>query len=460
MPEAHSSVVGGSSAGRLMACPASYALSKTVKEARLDILFDAMEKGGLLDNMDDDQVDAALDAAYREQTTSPYADEGSALHEVMETILDRELDGAGIAALIGRKFYKGYLTLTQDLYEECIKPALEMFDSLLDDLEEQGETDFEVLVENKVEIPGIPGAFGTCDVIVKTSHRTLIVDWKFGGGVIVSAYENKQGMFYGRGALSSMPQMFGVNPPSVPEIKESEWPVDIVIIQPRVAEKPSRWTTTVRDLERFRMDLIAKVVEAQSPGAKFAEGDHCKFCPALPECPEKLRGLKKLADLKKDFDSEEKANRPLNMGNRLPELMDLAEAAEPFIEAIRKRAKEDATIGMPPSGWKLVQGNRRTKWGGDEVSGWNGKMHKLLNSRNIPTADFFPRRTITPKQAQTLLKKAGLKALPASYFEETRDQPKLVREDHAGAEYKPPLTQLKDVAEKISQATAEDPAET
>jgi hypothetical protein len=113
-------------------------------------------------------------------------------------------------------------------------------------------------------MPGIEGAFGTTDVLIRGPKRTVVWDWKFGSGVPVYAsyktggedFGNDQLCFYGRAAMWTHEDYFGQNDP--------DWPVDLVICQPRIIEDGaiSTFTVTVVDLEDFRLDLIDAVEEA------------------------------------------------------------------------------------------------------------------------------------------------------------------------------------------------------
>jgi hypothetical protein len=51
---------------------------------------------------------------------------------------------------------------------------------------------------------GIPGCWGTGDVVISTSKRVRIVDLKYGAGVFVPVEDNPQTRLYGAGALEAM----------------------------------------------------------------------------------------------------------------------------------------------------------------------------------------------------------------------------------------------------------------
>src|SRR5690606_35908185 len=156
---------------------------------------------------------------------SSYADEGTALHDAITHILENDV--LDTSELLGMSFGPDTnpTKITKTLLHDAVDPALDFFDALDAEAEDEGGLQF--LVEKRFQMPGIPGAFGTGDLLCRTDKRTIIVDWKFGSGVPVKAEypeeivdepnmeratvmrPNSQLMFYARAALFSFPDMFG-----------------------------------------------------------------------------------------------------------------------------------------------------------------------------------------------------------------------------------------------------------
>lgn len=221
---AHSKIVGGSTAKRVMNCPGSVALVDTVPPS----------------------------------LSSTYADEGTLLHDVMAQVLA----GAKPEALFGLTV--GEHTFGEQ-HMEKIQFALDAFEELnLDEYAEEVRVDFGDL---------LPGVFGSADVIGYRGETAVIIDWKFGDGVPVDPYENHQGLFYAAAArrTAGLEWVFGLS-------KE----VEIVIVQPPSVKV---WNTTVDRLKVFEIDLVQAVREAQKPAAPLAAGDWCRWCPAKAVCP-------------------------------------------------------------------------------------------------------------------------------------------------------------------------------
>jgi hypothetical protein len=178
---AHSSVVGGSSAGRVIACPGS------VKLAR--------------------KAPPQLENAYMAQ--------GTRLHDAIE-----------------RQIMTGDLKWSDfsDEEEAKIRFALDFIDELEDERPGVLEYDCETIVR----WDEVPGAFGTVDFIAKRGNHAYVLDWKFGDGVIVEAENNPQLMFYALAALRSnhwalkdaaTVEMIIVQPPQV-----RRWRTDVMCL--------------------------------------------------------------------------------------------------------------------------------------------------------------------------------------------------------------------------------------
>lgn len=225
----HSSLVGGSTASRVINCPGSVALA----------------------------------AQMPPKPSSKYADEGTLLHDVISDLLQFD---AGVSEYIGRS-YNG-VELTQDLIDSKITPAL----GALNEIDPDMVMDIEV--ECNVSYGEfIPGAFGSVDLIGRLGNRTIVLDWKFGDGVPVPAENNKQLLFYAAAARRTLDTRWAF---------EGTDEIELIIVQPPHIR---RWVATFETLDRFEVDLLRAVKLAQRPDAPIASGEHCRWCAAKPICP-------------------------------------------------------------------------------------------------------------------------------------------------------------------------------
>ena len=226
---AHSSVVGGSTAKRVMNCPGSVALCATMPT----------------------------------RPSSKYADEGTLLHNIISEIL--ETDKAPIEFL-GMKYND--VVFTKELLEDKLFPALD----LLDEVDPKKEMEY--ATETRVGFGDfLPDVFGSTDLLGRIGSRAIVLDWKFGSGVAVEAEENPQLMFYAAAAMRTDASKW---------VFEGATEIECIIVQP---PEIKRWVTTPERIKQFEQELKFAVQQAQKPNAPLLHGDHCRWCAAKPVCP-------------------------------------------------------------------------------------------------------------------------------------------------------------------------------
>lgn len=386
-PTKHSSVVGGSTATRVLACPGSVRLLQS-----LDL----------------------------PDTESPYAAEGTALHNAVEHCLYEGLpsdEDSLMDELLGKEFYGHKLTAGQ---VRTVADALRVFDALYAELEiDDGEV-LTYAVETQSQFPGIPDAFGTADILMVTPSRSVVLDWKFGAGVPVSAESNKQLMFYAAAAAHSAPTYFWPGGAQDPGMAAGRRVVELIVVQPRVGDgQPSRWQTTFDAIEAFAEDLREAVATIDDKNVRFQRGDHCRWCGAAPKCPIHERTAQAVADLfngvTKPGDRAEKAatalarREPVTTTARtftkaeLGDLLAKAEIAETWAASVRSLAHIMAEHGVVADGYKLVKAYGNLSW----VQTDEAKIDKQLANKGLRVAERQKRAPITPTQANAILRKKG-----------------------------------------------------
>ena len=329
----HSSIVGGSTAKRVINCPASVKLC----------------------------------AAMPPQPSSSYADEGTLLHNIIASVLGED---ASLDQLIGVAKYEG-IVLTQDHIDDKIKPAL----ALLDEVDPNHTMMYEV--EQKVSFRDyLPGVFGSADLIGRIGNRAIVLDWKFGDGVIVEAEENAQGLFYAAAAMRT---------------PETQWAfvgveeIEIVIVQPPSIK---RWVTTPARVKDFESTLKSAVALADTAHAPMLVGDHCRWCAAKPTCPKFTGAVDRALQAKiATLDTE-------MIGMYLKN----AEMLEQWIADLRALAFAMMEKSVPVPGWKLVAKRATRSWA-DEAK---AKAELLAV---LPESAVMVSKLVSPAQAEKLLKK-------------------------------------------------------
>ena len=329
----HSNIVGGSTAKRVINCPGSVALVQKMPP----------------------------------KPSSEHADRGTLLHNTMEEILT---SGEAPEKFIGAR-YKDQL-LTQELIDEKIKPAMEALDAI------DPEQTMEYEVETRVGFGDLlPGVFGSTDLIGRIGDRAIVLDWKFGDGVMVEVEENPQLMFYAAAAMRT---------------KEAQWAFDgateieMVIVQP---PEVRRWVTTPARIARFEQELVQAVHAAEKPNAELAVGDHCRWCAAKPICP-KMTGAVDRA-LKTQID-----NLP---AQQISTYLKNADMLEEWIKDLRALALQMLESGAKLPEYKLVAKRAIRSWSDEE------KAKVALFAYGLTESEVMETSVVSPAKAEKALKK-------------------------------------------------------
>lgn len=333
----HSNIVGGSTAKRVIACPGSVALC----------------------------------AKMPAKPSSDYADEGTLLHDIIAQVLDKDVQPE---TFLGCEYEN--ITLTQDLLDTKLIPALEALDAI------DPNKSMEIAVETRVGFGEdiLPGVFGSTDLLGRIGDRAYVIDWKFGDGVRVFAEENPQLMFYAAAAMRT---------PSVSWVFDGATEIECVIVQP--THGVTRWVTTPDRIAAFEQELIRAVKRAEQADAPLAHGDHCKWCAARPVCPLMTGAVDRALDTQiKGLDAE-------MIGKYLAN----ADLLEGWIKDLRSLATQMLEKSVAVPGYKLVPKRATRQWVNEATA------YEWL-TQNFPEAEVTVTSVISPAKTDPLLKKAKL----------------------------------------------------
>jgi len=295
----HSNIVGGSTAKRVIACPASVKLAQQMPP----------------------------------KPSSKYADEGTLLHNIMDAVL---MDNRAPDEFIGTTLND--VTVTEELIEDKVARAL----AALIEIDPACEMEYEC--ETIVGFgDALPDVFGSADLIGRIGNRAIVLDWKFGDGVDVPVEENPQAMFYAAAAMRT---------PAVQWAFDGATEIECVIVQPTARTPVKRWVTTPDRIRAFERDLFAAVRAALGPKPDMAAGDHCRWCPAKPICP-LLTG-----SVDRALQAQIKAlDAPL-----IGEMLTKADLLEQWITDLRALAFQMLQAGGTVPGFKLVPKRATRQW--------------------------------------------------------------------------------------------------
>ena len=143
-----------------------------------------------------------------------------------------------------------------------------------------------LLIEQKVDFSAyVKDGFGTADCIIVSDNTLQIIDFKYGQGVLVDAYENPQMKCYALGALEMYNALY--------DIKE----VVMTIFQPR-RDNVSGYTLSVAELLTWAERVLKPKAEQAIRGkGEFAAGGWCRFCRAKAVCRKRAEENMRLAEL-------------------------------------------------------------------------------------------------------------------------------------------------------------------
>lgn len=327
----HSKIVGGSTAKRVINCPGS----------------------------------VALVAKMPPQPSSAAAQEGTALHAVMDRIAnDPNLQPS---SFLGRVIEGVEIN---DAHVEKLEFAKEVLDDL---------GDFLFVSECRVDFGDLlPGVFGSCDLLGIQQGKTIILDYKFGDGVVVDADENEQLMFYAAAAMRSQKWAF-----------HGASEIECIIVQPPYLKS---WTTTPDRLRQFEQELVRAVKIAEQPNAPVKIGDHCRWCTAKTICPQMNGEIDRLTQRSLDALDDEHLGAALALADKL----------EGFIADARAIAQRRLENGMAVPGFKLVPKRATRQWVDPEAT------LQALAQLGVGLKDCQKTEILSVAQMEKMLKKRKL----------------------------------------------------
>ena len=334
-------------------------------------------------------------AASYPPSSSEFADEGTAAHELASWCLEGDLDAlAFLGRIIEVPSRDGGEPRRYEVDVEMAGYVQEYVDHSREWLAFAGASLF---VEQRLSIEhvtGEPGAAGTSDAVIviprgEAGCDLVVRDLKYGRGVPVHAKGNSQLLIYASAALEVFSLVYDFNDASV---------VHLEIDQPRRTHR-STWSITVADLRQHvaRIAKAAKVALATPADGKRAAGDWCKFCPARAECETRvafvastmIEGLTNLDEIPAKPDR-----------SKLGYYLSRVQAIRDWCSAVEEEAHDALLRGERVDGYKLVvgrQGDR--KWADAQEAG------AFLIAQGAPREQVFETKLRSPAQVEKLLPK-------------------------------------------------------
>ena len=278
-----------------------------------------------------------------EDKPSPYAEEGTFLHELCELKLHRYL-GDMTSDLIEQQyaehrdndFYSDEAESVTDEYVAfCIETIEAVRSSCPDPL---------IMVEHRLDYSEyVPEGYGTGDLVIVADGVIEVIDFKGGRGVRVEANQNSQLMLYGLGALLEFDPLYDIHT------------VRMTIVQPRLSNT-STYEITAQELIRWaETEVRPKAMLAYEGAGEFCAGEWCRFCKARYTCRKRSEYHMRLAE--HDFRQPD-----LLSDEEIADILPVADSLNSWVQDLLAYATQAAVNGKSWPGYKLVAGRTVRKY--------------------------------------------------------------------------------------------------
>lgn len=338
-----------------------------------------------------------------EAVSSPYALEGTAAHALAElraraqinlSVPEKEFQ----AALVD---WRAEHSIAPETEQEMLLHT-DSYIVLLRELLARHPNSI-LLLEQRVPT-GIPGCWGTADAVIVSPVHVEIVDFKYGVGVAVRAYDNPQIKLYGIGALETFGDLLG--------------PVETVhmtIHQPRL-DSISTHELPADELRAWRDSILPIAEEALTPDARFGPSeDACRWCDAKGRCRAQLEYATQL-----DFGRQDDLLSPQEMS----EALEIIPAIEQWCSGVRAAALRLAySEATPIPGFKVILS------GGKRYVTDNEGAIRLLEQEGYSPDDVSTRKVFGIGALEKLLGKDRFQGILGGVIDKTPGNPALVPED-------------------------------
>ena len=321
--------------------------------------------------------------------SSPFAQEGTRAHTVAELALSNGTDA---------NKYLG-LELEGGTVDEDMVRYVQMYLDYVRNVECTAK-DALLLCEQRVDYTHLaPDGYGTLDsaVIIPSEKVAHIFDLKYGKGVVVSAENNSQAMFYASGLLYEYGFAFEIDK------------FFIHIVQPRV-NNFSEWAVSTAELLNWQNSIVVPAVEdALSDTPTYQPTDSaCRWCKAKASC----KALHKVIndEVIDAFDGVTDADKR--------KILDFKPLFMSLLNAIEEEVYDRLSVGGNFDGYKLVKGRSTTKWTADADAALSIKYGD----------SFYSKKPIGVTEGRKLLDKEEF----SQFTFKSEGAPKLVKETEKG----------------------------
>lgn len=333
---------------------------------------------------------ARLEQEFEDRETEAAA-EGTAAHALAEHKLRKALKMR--SSRPQSQFDSDEMEEHTDSYVEFVLEQLERA--------KQYCTDPMILIEQKLDFSCyVPDGFGTGDCLIVADKTLHIIDFKYGLGVLVDAYENPQMMLYALGALRIFDSLYDIEK------------VSMSIFQPR-RENVSTWSIPVTELKQWADETLKPKAELAYAGkGEYVPGAWCQFCKAAVKCRAR-------ADARMELAKYEFALPPLLTDAEIEDILGKLDDLTKWANEIIAYA-QDAAInhGKHWTGFKVVESKTNRKYT-DEAA-----VIEAANAAGYH--DIYKKSLISITEMEKLMGKKTFSEILGEYVKKPQGKPTLV----------------------------------
>lgn len=264
-----------------------------------------------------------------------------------------------------------------------------------------------VLLEQRVDFsPWVPDGFGTCDCIIIQDDTLIIIDYKYGQGVAVSATDNPQMKLYALGALNDYGLALDVTK------------VEMHIFQPRI-NNISVDSLSVDTLTTWGEKEVKPIAQKAIKGkGTYKAGEHCKFCPHAGRC----RTLTKVCTEYVETHSLRVA-LPVLAPHEVAEVLQMEPLIKLWLKRVTGQALNTLLDGGEIPGYKVVEGKPGHRKWTDEL-----QVAEVLKAAGYPQEDITETKLLSPAGMDKVIGKKKVVELLAAHIGQNPGAPQVVPE--------------------------------
>lgn len=333
---------------------------------------------------------------------SEFAREGSLAHAIAAKKLKERL-GLPVYAEI-----QEIKELSEYLSGEMMEYTTDYADFVMQRFEEterntpEGKVKPHLYVEKRLDYSEwVKEGFGTGDAVIVSWNAVEVIDFKYGKGVKVDAFENPQMMIYALGASQEFDYCYDFDQ------------VLMTIYQPRVGNISS-WMAYGSELLEWANNLVRPLATLawQGEGSRKS-GDWCRFCKAKGNCP------RFTADCMVEYFMNPNAEglKPQTMAR----ILGMMPSIKDWVKAIEDKSLADALEGVEIPGYKVVEGRSVRK-----ITDQSGLLVKLTMSGYEGEILMKPRELKGLGELEKIIGKKRFAELSAGFIEKPAGKPTLV----------------------------------